>query len=342
MYSPASAFPSTLLSYAELHCRSSFSFLQSASMPEELVERAANLGYAALAITDECSMAGVVRAHSEAKKAGLHLLIGSEFVLEDGHGLRLVCLAMNRNGYGNLCELITLARQRAEKGAYRIRREDFESCPDAPHLALLPDCLILLVPDSNPPDWEHSSYGTHSSLVNDMRWALSLFPERCWTAVELLLHGGEDQLFERIQQAGDITGMPLVAAGDIGMHDASRKPLQDTMSAIRLGKPLAECGYALQPNAEQHLRPRSRLGQLYPPELLQETVNIASRCTFSLDELRYQYPDELTGTNETYADYLQRMVEEGITRRFPKGVSTKVREQIEHELKLITELNYEP
>ena len=126
------------------------------------------------------------------------------------------------------------------------------------------------------------------------------------------------------------------------MHDASRKPLQDTISAIRLGKPLAECGYALQPNAEQHLRPRYRLGQLYPPELLQETVNIAARCTFSLDELRYQYPDELTGTNETYAGYLRRMVEEGIIRRFPKGVSNKVREQIEHELKLITELNYEP
>jgi error-prone DNA polymerase len=304
-------------------------------MPEELVERAASLGYAALALTDECSMAGVVRAHSEAKKYGLHLLIGSEFILEDG--LRLVCLATNRNGYGNLCELITLARQRAEKGAYRISRTDFESCPDAPHLALLQDCLVLLIPGLNQAD---------SSLMDDMRWALSLFPRRCWTAVELLLHGGEDQLFERIQLAADITGMPLVAAGDVSMHDASRKPLQDTMTAIRLGKPLAECGYALQPNAEQHLRTRSRLEQLYPPELLHETINIAARCTFSLDELRYQYPDELTGTGkttgETYAAYLRRMVEEGITRRFPNGISTKVREQIEHELKLIAELNYEP
>jgi len=323
--------PTTPPSYVELHCRSSFSFLKGASMPEELVERAASLGYAALALTDECSMAGVVRAHTEAKKAGLHLLIGSEFILEDG--LRLVCLAMNRNGYGNLCELITLARQRVEKGAYRICRADFENCPDAPHLALLEDCLVLLIPDAIQPD---------SVLVDDMRWMLSLFPGRCWAAVELLLHGGEDQLFERIQLAADITGMPLVAAGDAGMHDASRKPLQDTMTGIRLGKPLAECGYALQPNAEQHLRPRSRLGQLYPPELLQETVNIASRCTFSLDELRYQYPDELSGTNETYADYLRRMVEEGITRRFPNGVSSKVRGQIEHELKLIAELNYEP
>src|SRR5678816_2626127 len=115
--------------YAELHCCSSFSFLQGASFPEELVERAATLGYTALAITDECSLAGVVRAHAEAKKTGLHLLIGSQFILEDG--LRLVCLAINRNGYGNLCELITLARQRAEKGTYRISRADFENCPDA-------------------------------------------------------------------------------------------------------------------------------------------------------------------------------------------------------------------
>ena len=108
-------------------------------MPEELVERAASLGYAALAITDECSMAGVVRAHSEAKKTGLHLLIGSEFILEDG--LRLVCLAMNRNGYGNLCELITLARQRAEKGAYRISRSGFRKlsgCPTSRAITRLP------------------------------------------------------------------------------------------------------------------------------------------------------------------------------------------------------------
>ena len=140
----SSGMDSSIPAYAELHCCSSFSFLKGASFPEELVERAASLGYTALAITDECSMAGVVRAHAEAKKAGLHLLIGSEFILEDG--LRLVCLAMNRNGYGNLCELITLARQRAEKGTYRISREDFESCPDAPHLALLQDCLVLLIP----------------------------------------------------------------------------------------------------------------------------------------------------------------------------------------------------
>ena len=165
--------------YAELHCRSSFSFLKGASMPKELVERAASLGYAALAITDECSMAGVVRAHTEAKKAGLHLLIGSEFLLEDG--LRLVCLATNRNGYGNLCELITLARQRAEKGAYRISRADFESCPDAPHLALLQDCLVLLIPDPA------QAAGSSSSLLDDMRWTLSLFPGRCWAYTRLPL-----------------------------------------------------------------------------------------------------------------------------------------------------------
>lgn len=323
--------------YAELHCRSSFSFLKGASMPEDLIERAASEGYAALAITDECSMAGVVRAHSEAKKTGLHLLIGSEFILEDG--LRLVCLAVNRNGYGNLCELITLARQRTEKGAYRISRADFESCPHAPHLALLPDCLVLLVPDPA------QAANPSSSLLDDMRWALSLFPGRCWTAVELLLHAGEDLLFGRIRQAADMSGMPLVAAGDVSMHDSAHKPLQDTMTAIRLGKPLAECGYALQPNAEQHLRTKLQLEQIYPLELLQETISIAARCTFSLDELRYQYPDELTDSSrkgETYAAYLRRMVEEGITRRFPDGVSDKVRKQIEHELNLITELKYEP
>jgi error-prone DNA polymerase len=322
---------SAISSYAELHCCSSFSFLKGASFPEELVEGAVAQEYTALAITDECSMAGVVRAHSEAKKTGLHLLIGSQFILEDG--LRLVCLAMNRNGYGNLCELITLARQRSEKGAYRICRSDFESCVDAPHLALLEDCLVLLVPR---PTQESSS------LIKDMRWALSLFPGRCWTTVELLLHADEALLLERICQTADTTGMPLVAAGDVTMHDRSRKPLQDTMTAIRLGKPLCECGYALQPNAEQHLRKRVELGQIYSPELLQETVAIAKRCTFSLDELRYEYPEELVETDETYADYLRRRVEEGMAKRFPEGVSDKIRKQIEHELKLIAELDYEP
>ncbi|MEO9061415.1 MAG: error-prone DNA polymerase [Nitrosospira sp.] len=327
--------PPPIPAYAELHCCSSFSFLKGASFPEELVERAVKLSYNALAITDECSMAGVVRAHAEAKKTGLHLLIGSQFILEDG--LRLVCLAMNRNGYGNLCELITLARQRAEKGTYCIRREDFESCPDAPHLALLQDCLILLVPR---PTQESGS------LIHDMNWAQSLFPERCWAAVELLLHADEDLLFERVRQAAETTGMPLVAAGDVTMHDPSCKPLQDTMTAIHLGKPLCECGYALQPNAEQHLRTRLQLSQLYPPTLLQETIAVAKRCTFSLDELRYEYPEELTGTNaradETYTGYLRRMVEEGITRRFPNGTSVTVKDQIEQELRLIAELEYEP
>lgn len=321
--------------YAELHCCSSFSFLKGASFPEELVKQAVNLKYSALAITDECSMAGVVRAHAEAKKAGLHLLIGSGFTLDDG--LRLVCLAMNRNGYGNLCELITLARQRAEKDAYRLSRPDFETCAEAPHLVSLPDCLVLLIPCPRQDS---------SSLMDDMRWMLRLFPGRCWTAVELLLHADESLLFERIRQAAKAASMPLVAAGDIHMHVPSCKPLQDTMTAIRLGKPLCECGHALQPNAQQHLRARKQLGQLYPPELLQETITVANRCTFSLDELRYEYPDELMGTNvrvdETYADYLRRMVEKGMVERFPNGASVKVREQIEQELRLIAELEYEP
>lgn len=175
---------------------------------------------------------------------------------------------------------------------------------------------------------------------------LSLFPGRCWTTAELLLHADENLLFERVRQAAKITGMPLVAAGDVTMHDPSRKPLQDTMTAIRLGKPLCECGYALQPNAEQHLRSRSQLEQLYPPELLQETIAVAKRCTFSLDELRYEYPEELTGADaradETYADYLRRMVGEGMARRFPNGASVKVKDQIEQELQLIAELGYEP
>jgi error-prone DNA polymerase len=314
---------SVLPAYAELHCRSNFSFLQGASHPGELVERASELGYAALAITDECSLAGVVRAHVEAKKQDLPLIIGSEVTLSCG--TRLILLATNRNGYGNLSELITRGRRRAQKGSYTLHRSDFA--------AQLPDCLAILFPARDAPA---------ADVEEQAAWLARTFPSRAWIGVELLL-GADDALWlERLTAAAQDYDLPLVATGDVLMHVRSRKPLQDTLTAIRLGKPVAECGLDLQPNAEQHLRSRLRLAQLYPSALLKETLVIASRCNFSLDELRYEYPEEIVPPGETMTSYLRRLVYEGVTRRFRQGLPEKIRQQIEHELTLIGELHYEP
>ncbi len=323
--------------YAELQCASNFSFLRGASHPEELVARAAQLGYAALAITDECSLAGVVRAHVEAKKLGLHLVIGSQFHLtnEDGSAaFSLIVLAQNRDGYGNLSELITLARTRAVKGSYLLTPHDF-AAPEKPyfHLRGMPDCIVILAP----------VYGVAiEALAAQVQWLAQTFPGRARIALTLLHHGRDERHRAVVQQVARDCAIPLLATGDVCMHVRSRKPLQDTLTAIRIGKPIAACGYGLAPNAEQHLRSRLRLANLYPAEALEETVRTARQCRFSLDELRYEYPDELVPKGETTATYLRKQTYIGAHRRFPAGIPATVQQQIENELDLIADMAYEP
>jgi len=301
--------------YAELHCLTNFTFLRGASHPAELVARAKELGYTALAITDECSMSGIVRAHTAAKEAGLKIIIGSEFRLTDG--THLVALAMDRGGYGNLCELITLGRRRAEKGTYQLGREDFA--------AGLPGCLVLWVPGKKP-----------TQATAD--WMRETFSTRCWCAVELLLSQGDRKRLATLKGLG----LPLVAAGDVHMHVHERRSLQDTVTAVRLRKSILEARSQLYPNGERHLRPRERLARIYPPELMAETLKIAECCTFSLDQIDYQYPKELVPEGETPTTWLRRLTEEGTKHRWPQGIPDKAKNQIEHELRLIAELKYEP
>ena len=304
-----------VIEYAELHCLTNYSFLRGASHPAELVERAAALGYKAIAITDDCSMSGVVRAHTAAKEHPIQLIIGSEFRLEDG--THLVALAQDANGYGNLCELITKGRRSAEKGSYHLTRGDFSHG--------LPGCLVLWVPGK-------------AVDPTAVAWVKDTFPGRAWGAVELHLNGQDQKHIFRMRQVG----LPLVAAGDVHMHERERRKLQDTMTAIRLGKTLLEARGSLFPNAERHLRPRERLARLYPPELLAETVKIAGLCKFSLADIDYQYPKELVPDGHTSTTWLRSLTEEGVKKRWPAGIPAKARKQIEHELVMIEELKYEP
>src|SRR5712691_9343609 len=316
---------SPLPAYAELHCLSNFTFLRGASHPEELVKRAAGLGYSALAVTDECSLAGVVRAHVAAKDVGLFLVIGSEIRLQDGP--RLVLLATDREGYGNLSELITRGRRRTKKGSYSLDWSDLDSG--------LPGCLALLT-FPHPCPLQKGEGEKHARSVAER------FPDRAWIAAELLQGPDDRARLAGLRELSKIYGLPLAAAGDVHMHVRSRKALQDTLTAIRLRTTVQACGHALFPNAERHLRLRMRLAQIYPAELLAETVRIAERCHFSLEELRYEYPEELVPAGETPASYLRKLTEKGLARRFPDGVPGEIRKLIEHELALIAELEYEP
>ena len=319
----SNTLPGTLPAYAELHCLSNFSFLRGASHPEELVRRASALGYAGLAITDECSLAGIVRAHVTAKDLGLPLIIGSEIALIDGP--RVVLLATNREGYGRLSSLITLGRRRERKGRYSLSIADLQDG--------ITGCLAILCPDESI---------AADRLFAHATWFADHFMGRSWIAAELL-HGLNDR--ERLltlKNASTRCGVPLVAAGDVHMHVRSRRRLQDVLTAIRIGKPVAECGRMLHPNGERHLRQRVGLARFYPEQLLDETVRIAELCTFSLDSLRYEYPEELTPPHETPATHLRQLTEQGLSQRFPDGPSEKIRSLIKQELNLIEELQYEP
>ncbi len=311
--------------YVELRCLSNFSFLRGASWPEELVARAKALGYGGLALTDECSLAGIVRAHVAAKEHGLPLLVGSQFQVQGEAPFGLVVLACDANGYGNLCEFITRLRRRSEKGRYALHQHEIDA-------AELADCVMLVAPQRG---------SSPEQLLAIARWLLRHFMGRSWLAVELLRLLDDEMWLHRLREVSALSAIPLVASGDIHMHLRSRKPLQDVLTAIRLGRPLTECGSELQPNAERHLRTRLRLAQTFPADLLAETLQVAARCRYSLDELRYQYPAEVVPEGETPSSYLRRCTYEGAGRRWPGGVPAKVQAQIEHELELIADLKYD-
>jgi error-prone DNA polymerase len=336
--------PAALPGYAELHCTSNFSFLTGASQPEELVARAKALGYAALALTDECSLSGAVLAHLEAQKQQMRLIVGAEMALSPHPKAaapgalaepRLALLAQTRRGYGNLAQWITLARRRAAKGEYQALRTDVEGkAPTAPTLAGLPGCFALLLVQPG------QSFET---VFEHAMWLKTWFGvERAALAVELLLRPHEALMVDVLQQVAGLTGLPLVAAGGVRMHVRSRKALLDVVTATRLRCTVAEGGFALAGNAEAHLRSRLRLGTLHRPEWLSATLHIAAQCAFSLNELRYEYPREITPEGHTPTTWLRHLTEQGAQQRFPQGLTPQVRAQIEHELALVAQLRYEP
>ena len=349
--------------YAELHAKTNFSFLEGASHPDELVRRAAELGYCALAVTDRNSLAGVVRAHAAAKDAGLKLLIGAEITPDDAPPL--VLWATDRAAYGRLSRLITRGRRRAEKGDCRLSFDDIARHAEGLLAGIIAEWAVdsysgSHAPRGNPlsPDAlrqtgrrrASQTVRSHTERGNEAKSSTAhlssyrdLFADRCYLLAEL--HRGPDDRGKlvRLQEISRQTRIPLVAAGDVHYHVAERAALHDVLTAIRHGSTVAEATRHLFANAQRHLKSPAEMAALFAdvPDALRRTVEIAERCTFSLDELRYEYPEELAPPGLTPGQYLARLTWAGARRRWPRGLPEKVRSLLEHELQLIGELHYE-
>ena len=319
------------MSYAELHCFSNFTFLTGASHPHELAERALAHGYQALAITDACSVAGIPRAWQALKTSAVALITGSYFELEptdsQASGLRLVLLACTRRGYGQLCQLITLGRRRAPKGQYQLFADDLDRFS-------LDDCLCLWLPPSG-------GEADFTEALQAGQWLCSRFPDRFWLAASRTLESGEEQQLQRIRALSRQLKRPVVATGQVHMHDRQRQPLQDVLTAIRHNISLEQAGHHLFQNGERYLRPLPVLQRLFPAEWIEETLAIAERCTFRPGELRYEYPEDLVPPGQTPARWLETLTRQGARRRFPEGIPDHIQVQIRKELDLIREMQYE-
>ncbi|MFB1036842.1 MAG: PHP domain-containing protein, partial [Sinobacterium sp.] len=275
--------------YAELYSISNFTFLRGASWPGELVATAAELNYQAIAICDECSLAGIVKAHLAAKANNIKLIVGSEFTSDEFlPQLSLVLLAPTRSAYEQLSALITRARRRSEKGSYTLLAKDLER--QTQHL------LAIWLPNR--------SSSTNELVIAQGQWLKKLFAKRLWLGVSQLLKPGDHSDYLWKYQLATTLEIPMLACGNVHMHSCERKPLQDILTAIRLNTPVQKLGTCLQSNSEQRLRRISTLQKLYPKPLLEEACRLASLCTFSLDELRYEYPEELVPAELTATEYL--------------------------------------
>jgi error-prone DNA polymerase len=311
--------------YVPLWCKSNYSFLEGASHPDELVDEAHRLGLPAIALTDRDGVYGIVRAHVKAREIGLKLITGSEITIEDGS--TMVLLAQDRAGYANLCRLITKGRLRSEKGESAVTWD--EVCAHAPGLiALWGGEQSLLVGEAE---------------VDEVAAKLrDAFADRLYGMIAR--HRREEEIAEemRLRLRASRYGIPLIAANEVLYHTPARRRLQDVLTAIRLGIPVASCGQKLKPNAEYGLKPPYAFARHFAddPAAIDRTFEIAERCSFSLTEICYRYPSEQLPDGTTSAEWLRRQTFNGARRRYGAQIPNEVGTQIEKELEIIEALDY--
>ncbi|MGE3934403.1 MAG: error-prone DNA polymerase [Rhodospirillaceae bacterium] len=312
--------------YAELTVASNFSFLRGASHPEELAHAAAALGHRAVAITDRNTLAGVVRAHVAAKEAGIRLVVGARLDLRDAPSL--VFLPTDRVAYGRLSRLLTVGKRRAPKGQCHLDFADACDHGDG-------QVVLALPPETGAPD---DAFAAQLARVADR------FRGRAYLAAQHLYRGDDARRIAGLAALADAAGLPLVATNDVHAHAPERRVLQDVLTCVREGCTIDDAGWRLLPNAERHLKPAAEMARLFRrwPDAVARTVAIADACRFSLDELRYEYPDELAPPGSTTQAELERLTWAGAAERYPAGVPEKVQRALAHELALVADLNYAP
>lgn len=307
------------MAYAQLFTFSNFSFLRGASHPAELVEQASRLGYDAIALTDECSLAGIVKAHVAAEDCNIKLIVGSYFKLSNQ--CELIALAPNRGAYAELSGFISLARRRAEKGEYQAHQDDLRF--------RLQTCLIIWLATPK------------TATEQNAQWFAAAFKQRLWCGVGHQFAANEQLQFQHWQTLARQHQIPLVACHQVLMHDAERKPLQDVLTATYHNTSVQQLGTRVASNAENYLKAIDEIYYLYPPSLVKQTQLIADLCKFSLTELKYQYPQELVPQGLSPITHLRNLVQEGKHKRWPQGVPDSAAVILEKELALIEELRYE-
>ena len=313
-------------SYAPLWCKSNYSFLEGASHPGELVEQAHALGLQTLALTDRDGVYGVVRAHVRARELGVHLICGAQLSLDGG--AQVVLLAQDRVGYANLCRLITRGRRRHAKGGCRVAVD--EVCGHAEGLLAL---------------WPGAHWTAEADADRDRPALAALcgaFGDRAYGLLARHRLPGEVPREGWLRARARELRLPLAAASEVLYHTPARRDLQDVLTCIRHGVSLPRAGRRIRANAEHGLKAPAAFGALCrdDPAAVARTVEIASRCRFSLDAIRYRYPSERLPDGATASDWLRRLAEEGARRRFDGRVPASVQAQIVRELDLIDELDY--
>ncbi|MBL8964831.1 MAG: error-prone DNA polymerase [Phycisphaeraceae bacterium] len=314
--------------YVELDTISNYSFLRGASHPEELVSRAAMLGMKAIGVADVHSLAGIVRAHVAAKQHGIQLVVGSRVRPSDACDLALLLYPTDRPSYGRMCRLLTLGKRRAPKGECSLTLADV-----ADHAEGL--LCIAVLPHSRLPD---KADDTHLAFLRD-----AFDADRLSVAITRPFRCDDDDRLDAITAWATTHRVPLVATNAVLYHTHDRRPLQDVLTCIRLGVSLDAAGFNLVPNSEQHLKPPREMERLFSshPRAIARTLDIARRAAgFNLDQIRYEYPHEVTPPGSTPIQHLRALAEEGLRTFYPHGVPEQQRATVEYELALIEELNY--
>ncbi len=317
--------------FAELGVTTNFSFLHGGSHPAEYVAAADELGLRAVGIADRNSMAGVVRAHVEAKKRGFRLLVGTRLVLQDG--FEVIAYPQDRIAYGRLTKLLTTGNRRAPKGECHLHFSDLSMLETGQFFIVMPpDDLVM------PPDDLEIGFQEQLSRFR------TLFTKHVYLALTPSHRGNDLARFEALATIADRTKTLLVATNDVVYHIPNRRPLQDVLTCIREHVKIDEAGFRLQRNAERYLKPANEMLRLLKgyEDVVARTLDFVQHCTFNLDDLAHNYPDEAMGDGATPFESLETLTWKGADKRFPEGVSDKIRSMIRHELAVIADQNFAP